>query len=118
MFLFLFFLLVQKVMGSSAPMILVINKIDCAPNVSKEGLNMKENSFTKHIYTCAVTGQGISGLEAAMLDIIGLNSLPSGGRRWTVNQVPTSYCYFDQVSFLHMHMIFATTVIEFSECLN
>lgn len=76
----------KKVMGSSAPMILVINKIDCAPNVSKEGLNMKENSFTKHIYTCAVTGQGISGLEAAMLDIIGLNSLPSGGRRWTVNQ--------------------------------
>ncbi|OVA14640.1 GTP binding domain [Macleaya cordata] len=76
----------QKSMGSTAPMILVINKIDCAPSACMEAFKSDENLFNKHVLTCAVTGQGISELESAILQIMGLDQIPAGGRRWAVNQ--------------------------------
>nr|GMD91211.1 tRNA modification GTPase MnmE-like isoform X2 [Ipomoea batatas] len=72
--------------GSSSPIILVVNKIDCAPFAS-ELVDACGFSFNKKIFTCAVTGQGIQDLEAAIVEIVGLNKIPAGGRKWTVNQV-------------------------------
>ena len=83
--LFLFEL--QKTIGSSSPVILVVNKIDCAPSAQTKWVDRDGDSFSKHVFTCAVTGEGIQDLETAILEIVGLNRIPSGGRRWTVNQV-------------------------------
>ncbi|XP_049392008.1 uncharacterized protein LOC125856491 isoform X2 [Solanum stenotomum] len=76
----------QTALGCSSPLILVINKIDCALSDSNEWVNTCGFSFHKHIPTCAVNGQGIQELEAAIIEIMGLNKIPVGGRRWTVNQ--------------------------------
>ncbi|XP_010269186.1 PREDICTED: uncharacterized protein LOC104605927 isoform X3 [Nelumbo nucifera] len=76
----------KEAKGSSAPMVLVINKIDCASSVSIEVPKAGGNPFNKHIFTCAVTGQGILDLESAILEIAGLDQISEGGRRWTVNQ--------------------------------
>lgn len=67
-------------------MVLVINKVDCAPSASTEWVN-SGNSFSKHVFTCAVTGEGIPDLETVISEIVGINQIPAGGRRWTVNQV-------------------------------
>lgn len=69
------------------PMILVINKIDCAPCVSMQQFKMGTTSFVKHIQTCAVNGKGISELERAVLEVRGLDTIQLGGSRWAVNQV-------------------------------
>ncbi|XP_016466943.1 uncharacterized protein LOC107789613 isoform X2 [Nicotiana tabacum] len=76
----------QTAAGCSSPLILVINKIDCAPSDSYEWVNTCGFSFNKHIPTCAVNGQGIQELEAAIIEIMVLNKIPVGGRRWAVNQ--------------------------------
>lgn len=69
-------------------MILVINKIDCAKSVpSIQQIDNDGNTFSKHVLTCAVTGQGIQELEMAISELVGLNRVLKGGRRWTVNQV-------------------------------
>lgn len=69
-------------------MILVINKIDCIESTPHIELEDEDgNTFTKHVKTCAVTGQGIQELETAISEIVGLNRVIQGGRRWTVNQV-------------------------------
>ncbi|XWS21542.1 hypothetical protein CRYUN_Cryun30bG0063200 [Craigia yunnanensis] len=75
---------IQSNMGStSIPMILVINKIDCA---SSAWLDREAKSFSKLVFTCGITGQGIQDLEKSILEIVGLNQIPAGGLRWTVNQ--------------------------------
>jgi tRNA modification GTPase len=68
-------------------MVLVINKVDCAPFVSGEQFERYRDLFRKHVQTCAVTGKGISELETAVIEVRGIEHVPSGGRRWTVNQV-------------------------------
>ncbi|KAK2978559.1 hypothetical protein RJ640_006678, partial [Escallonia rubra] len=72
--------------GSSSPVVLVVNKIDCAPCSCSEWVKFHVGSFNRHIFTCAVTGQGIPDLEAVILEIVGLDKIPAGGRKWTVNQ--------------------------------
>ncbi|KAL6596156.1 hypothetical protein ACP70R_047520 [Stipagrostis hirtigluma subsp. patula] len=76
----------QKSSGSGVPMILVVNKIDCTPFVSGEEFEQFSGAFRKIVETCAVTGRGISELESAVIEVRGLEPVPSGGRRWTVNQ--------------------------------
>ncbi|XP_068314903.1 uncharacterized protein [Pyrus communis] len=76
----------KKSAGSSSPMILVINKIDCIPSDCMEWIEKDINSFSKHVLTSAVTGQGIQGLETAILEIVGLDKICVGSRKWTVNQ--------------------------------
>ncbi|MBA0745999.1 hypothetical protein Gogos_008551 [Gossypium gossypioides] len=78
---------IRSNMGSaSIPMILVINKIDCASSACSDWVDGEAKSFSKHVFTCAITGHGIHDLEKSILEIVGLNKIPSGGRRWTVNQ--------------------------------
>ncbi|CAH8309592.1 unnamed protein product [Eruca vesicaria subsp. sativa] len=69
---------------SNKPMILVMNKIDCATPEQLE--DKKEEAFYKSVFTSAVTGQGIEELEETILEILGLDRVPSGGHQWTVNQ--------------------------------
>jgi tRNA modification GTPase len=83
----------QKSSGSAVPMVLVINKVDCTPFVSGEQFEKFSGIFRKHVHTCAVTGKGISELERAVIEVRGLEPIPSGGRRWTVNQVNISLCH-------------------------
>ncbi|CAH9101531.1 unnamed protein product [Cuscuta europaea] len=73
--------------GFNCPMILVVNKIDCAPSTSELVDAFGGGfSFNKKIFTCALTGQGIQDLEAAIVEIVGLDKIPAGGRKWTINQ--------------------------------
>ncbi|WCJ44523.1 tRNA modification GTPase putative [Euphorbia peplus] len=72
--------------GSSTPMILVINKIDTVSSESLEWIDRYTASFNKHVPTCAVTGEGLQSLEMAISEIVGLNRIPTSGRKWTVNQ--------------------------------
>ncbi|KAL9666074.1 hypothetical protein QQ045_000396 [Rhodiola kirilowii] len=76
----------KSTVGSSTPVILVVNKIDCAPSACQNWTDQDKNHFTKRIFTCAVTGQGIQELESAIVEIVVLNNYPPGGRRWAVNQ--------------------------------
>ncbi|PIN05021.1 Mitochondrial GTPase [Handroanthus impetiginosus] len=71
--------------SSTSPIILVINKIDCASS-SCEWIETLSTSFDKHVFTCAVTGQGISDLESTIVELLGLHKIYSAGRKWTVNQ--------------------------------
>ncbi|XP_074323287.1 uncharacterized protein LOC141660222 [Apium graveolens] len=83
---------VQSAYESASPVILVINKIDSVPNACSKWVNNSDSTFAKCIFTCAVTGQGIQDLEATILEIIGLNRIPRGGRKWAVNQVNFFCC--------------------------
>ncbi|CAD6245018.1 unnamed protein product [Miscanthus lutarioriparius] len=76
----------RKSSGSAVPMVLVINKVDCAPFVPGEQFEQFSGLFRKHVQTCAVTGKGISDLESAVIEARGIEHVPSEGRRWTVNQ--------------------------------
>ncbi|KAL2232000.1 uncharacterized protein LOC105176945 [Sesamum indicum] len=71
--------------SSTSPVVLVVNKIDCASS-SCEWVDALSCSFNKHVFTCAVTGQGLSDLESAVVELVGLDKIPAGGRKWTVNQ--------------------------------
>ncbi|CAL4998544.1 unnamed protein product [Urochloa decumbens] len=76
----------KKSSGSGVPMVLVINKVDCAPFIPGEQFEQYKDIFRKHVQTCAVTGKGISELESTVIEVRGIEHVPSGGRRWTVNQ--------------------------------
>ncbi|XP_078444596.1 tRNA modification GTPase [Wolffia australiana] len=79
---------IKRSMDSSMPMILVTNKIDCLVSTAVSGkpTQPEGNYFKKHVLTCAVTGYGIRDLEDAILEVIGIDPIPSGGRRWATNQ--------------------------------
>lgn len=67
----------------------MVNKIDCEPCAETEwdkGCYGHE-IFSKQVFTCAVTSQGLQDLERAVLEIVGMDGIAAGGRRWTVNQV-------------------------------
>ncbi|GFQ02909.1 tRNA modification GTPase mnme [Phtheirospermum japonicum] len=72
--------------SSTSPVVLVVNKIDCATSSPREWVDTLSSSFNKCIFTCAVTGQGIKDLESAIVELVGLNKIPAGGRKWTINQ--------------------------------
>ncbi|KAL5076533.1 hypothetical protein RYX36_015517 [Vicia faba] len=74
--------------GSSTPVILVVNKIDCEPFAETEWHKgcFSHKIFSKQVFTCAVTSQGLQDLERAVLEIVGMDGIAAGGRRWTVNQ--------------------------------
>lgn len=77
---------IQKSSGSSTLAILVINKMDRVPSVHLEWDGADGGFFSKHVCTSALTGHGVQDLERAVSEIVGLNRIPAGGRRWTVNQ--------------------------------
>ncbi|KAG6434847.1 hypothetical protein SASPL_106491 [Salvia splendens] len=70
--------------SSTSPVVLVVNKIDFASSCA--WVDTLSRSFRKYVFTCAVTGKGISNLESAVVELVGLNKIPAGGRKWTVNQ--------------------------------
>ncbi|QHN94122.1 tRNA modification GTPase MnmE [Arachis hypogaea] len=74
--------------GSLIPVILAVNKIDCNPRAETDWDRgcQSHDIFSKRVFTCAVTGQGLQDLERAVLELVGLDAIPSGGRQWTVNQ--------------------------------
>lgn len=77
----------QKVLGTPlAPIILVLNKIDCTPSGSIQLPHIIEDSFKRKVLTCAVKRMGIQDLESAFLELAGLENISSGGRQWAVNQ--------------------------------
>jgi hypothetical protein len=59
----------------TTPMILVINKVDCAPIDLVGPFEEICNRFLKVVRTSAVTGEGISELEIAVLDVRGLEPI-------------------------------------------
>ncbi|XP_056164901.1 uncharacterized protein LOC115686762 [Syzygium oleosum] len=77
---------IKKSSGSSTLAILVINKMDRVPSVHLEWDGADDSFFSKHVFTSALTGHGVQDLERAVSEIVGLNRIPAGGRRWTVNQ--------------------------------
>ncbi|XP_057993759.1 uncharacterized protein LOC110646120 isoform X2 [Hevea brasiliensis] len=79
-------IIMTKSVEASAPMVLAINKIDTTSSLHMEWVDKCRNSFSKLVFTSAVTGQGIRDLEMAISEIMGLNRIPAGGRKWTVNQ--------------------------------
>lgn len=101
----------QTSANSSTPMILVINKIDCAPSLSMEQLYIDNSIFRMHVQTCAVTGTGIKELEKAVLEVRGLEPVPVGGRRWTINQVEMhdDLCY---LFLFFIHALFSSSVCQ------
>ncbi|XP_020571632.1 uncharacterized protein LOC110018607 [Phalaenopsis equestris] len=78
--------MIQRSTSCATPMILVINKIDCAPSISMERV---DEMFKKKVETSAITGKGILELEKAVLEVRGLEPISLGGRRWTINQRQT-----------------------------
>ncbi|KAI4307358.1 hypothetical protein L6164_030558 [Bauhinia variegata] len=77
---------IKRSMGPSTPAILVINKIDAASCAETDWVKGCDNFFSKYVFTCAITGQGLQELEKAVSEMVGLDRIPTGGRRWTVNQ--------------------------------
>ncbi|XP_030522486.1 tRNA modification GTPase MnmE [Rhodamnia argentea] len=77
---------VKKSSGSSTLAILVINKMDRVPPSHLVWDAADGSFFSKHVFTSALTGHGVQDLERAVSEIVGLNRIPAGGRRWTVNQ--------------------------------
>lgn len=80
-------------------MILVVNKIDCSPSFCSEWIDRGGDSFSKLVFTCAITGQGIQDLEMAISEIVGLSRIPAGGLKWTVNQVSYQSLIFQKIFF-------------------
>lgn len=76
----------QRSASSNIPMILVINKIDCASSISMEHFAPSNDIFKKKVQTSAVNGKGILELEKAVLEVRDLEPISLGSRRWTVNQ--------------------------------
>ncbi|XP_078179833.1 tRNA modification GTPase [Carex rostrata] len=88
----------------TTPTILVINKVDCAPIDSIRPLEETCSGFFKKVVqTCAVTGEGISELEKAVLEVRGLEPISSGGRKWTVNQRQFEQLLRAQEAFSRLH---------------
>ncbi|KAL2473018.1 TrmE-type G domain-containing protein [Forsythia ovata] len=63
---------------------------NCDQSSSYDWVNKLSSYFNKHVFTCAVSGQGIPDLEAAIIELVSLNRISIGGRKWTLNQIAFS----------------------------
>lgn len=78
--------------GAQAPSILVINKVDRATAASVALPDEVRQVFLKRVAACATQGVGLQELDVAILDLVGLGHVSSGGQQWAVNQVCTICC--------------------------
>lgn len=69
------------------PAILVINKVDQAPQSQVSVPDSWRQLFTRRVATCARDAVGLEDLERALLDIVGAGEAFAEGISWAVNQV-------------------------------
>ncbi|KAL3690691.1 hypothetical protein R1sor_004342 [Riccia sorocarpa] len=69
-----------------APSVLVINKVDTASPTSVILPDYVSKAFSAIVPTCAPQSMGINNLEAALLKLVGIGEVTSGGRQWAANQ--------------------------------
>jgi hypothetical protein len=79
------------------PAILVINKVDQAPQSRVSVPDSWRQLFTRRVATCARDAVGLEDLERALLDIVGAGEASAEGISWAVNQV-TDLAYFRKIN--------------------
>lgn len=88
----------------------MVNKIDCKPYAETEWDKRchSHKIFSKQVFTCAVTGQGLQDLEREVLELVGMDGIAAGGRKWTINQVSLY-----RISFLSLSLSLASKNLTF-----
>ncbi|GAQ83761.1 GTPase [Klebsormidium nitens] len=71
---------------SGPPAILVVNKVDRAPESQVAVPDSWRQVFARRIATCARDGVGLVELERALLEIVGAGEATAEGISWAVNQ--------------------------------
>jgi hypothetical protein len=69
------------------PAILVINKVDQAPQSRVSVPDSWRQLFSRRVATCARDAVGLEDLERALLNIVGVGEASAEGISWAVNQV-------------------------------
>lgn len=77
----------QNPQSCGPPAILVVNKVDRAPESRVAVPDSWRQVFARRVATCARDGVGLEELERALLDIVGAGEAAAEGISWAVNQV-------------------------------